>query len=61
VPGVQQIEDAVREHDAPTLGPAPGGRGVRRADLRGGVQSGCVALGEKLNVCVNRGRCTVSL
>ena len=49
VTGMQQIEHAVGEDDLALCG-APGGRGRRRADLRGGVQSGCVALGLKVKV-----------
>jgi hypothetical protein len=46
---MEQIKDAVGEND-PALSGAPGGRVLGRTDLRGGVQSGCVALGwnEKL-------------
>jgi hypothetical protein len=43
---MQQIEDAVGEDDL-ALCVAPGGRGLGRADLRGGVQSGCDVLGWK--------------
>jgi hypothetical protein len=44
VAGVQEIEDAIREDDLSLL-LAPARGLVGRADLRGGVQSGCDALG----------------
>jgi hypothetical protein len=43
---MQQIKNAVGENDL-ALSLAPGGRGFGRTDLRGGVQSGCDALGCK--------------
>ena len=48
MPGVQQIEHAVGEHDpAAALTPPPCCGGLGRADLGGSVQSGCAALGWK--------------
>jgi hypothetical protein len=59
---VQDIKDAVGKDDFPrALVRAPGGSGFGRADLRGGVQSGCVALGLKLKVWLNNGSDTCSL
>jgi hypothetical protein len=46
---MQQIKDAVGEND-PALGGAPAYGGLGRTDLRGRVQSGCVALGWKLKL-----------
>ena len=60
VPGVQQIEDAVREDDR-ALGPSPGRGSLGRADLRGGVQSGCVVLGWRENAWLKNGSETHSL
>jgi hypothetical protein len=50
MPGVEQIEHAIGENDACPAPATPGRGGLGRADLVGGVQSGCVALGwnEKL-------------
>jgi hypothetical protein len=44
---MEEIKDAVGEDDAALYG-APGGGILGRADLRGGVQSGWVALGWKV-------------
>src|SRR5436190_1646734 len=60
VPGVQEIEDAVREDDR-ALGPSPGRGGLGRADLRGGVQSGCVVLGWSEKAWLKNGKETHSL
>jgi hypothetical protein len=57
---MQQVEDAVREDDLP-LRPPPGGRGLRRTNLSGGVQSGCDVRGWKENVWLNSGSETDSL
>ncbi len=60
MPGVQQIENAVGEND-PTLSGAPARGGLGRTDLRGRVQSGCVALGWKEKLWLKKGSDTVSL
>jgi hypothetical protein len=49
VTGMEQIEHAVGERD-PRLLLTPARGSVGRADLRGGVQSGCVALGWNVKV-----------
>ena len=58
--GVQQIKDPVGEDDSALSG-APDRGGLGRANFRGGVQSGCVALGWNVNVCLNSGSDTLSL
>ncbi len=57
---MEQIEDAVGEND-PALFGAPDGGVLGRPDLRGGVQSGCVALGWKVKLWLKSGSETDSL
>ena len=59
---MQQVKDAVGENNpAPVLRSAPGGGGLGCADLRRGVQSGCVALGWKEKLWLKNGSDTHSL
>jgi len=58
--GVQEIKDPVGEDDPALLG-APARGVLGRANLRRGVQSGCVALGWKENVWLKNGSATGSL
>jgi hypothetical protein len=60
VPRMQQVKDAIGEDD-PAPSSTPGCGGLERADLRGGVQSGCVVRGWKEKVWLKKGSDTVSL
>jgi len=60
MPGVEQVKDAIGEDNAALSG-SPDDSRLGRPDLRGGVQSGWVALGWKEKLWLKNGSDTRSL